>query len=80
MTRTSLGHTGRPLQAGRSEVLMYLLVQAGAVARVYAAIDLSGMRDSLLVFAAICWSAAFLLYLIVYGPYLFRARLDGREG
>lgn len=80
MTRTSLGHTGRPLHAGRSEVLMYLLVQAGAIARVVAAIDVEGMRNGLLVFAAICWSAAFLLFVIVYGPYLFRARLDGREG
>jgi len=59
---------------------MYLLVQAGAVARVVAAIDVGGMRNGLLVFAAIAWSAAFLLYVVVYGPYLFRARLDGREG
>jgi len=80
MTRTSLGHTGRPLRAGRSEVVMYLLIQAGAVARVCAAIDTSGMRLSVLVFAAVCWSAAFLLFVIVYGPYLYRARLDGREG
>lgn len=80
MTRTVLGHTGRPLQAGRVEVVMYLMIQAGAVARVCAALDASGVRNGLLVFAAGCWSGAFLLYAIVYGPYLCRPRLDGREG
>lgn len=80
MTRTALGHTGRPLKAGRREVAMYLLIQLGAIARVCAAAGPAGMRDSALLLAAVCWSAAFLLYVIVYGPYLFRPRLDGREG
>jgi uncharacterized protein involved in response to NO len=80
MTRTTLGHTGRELKTGRAEFSMYLLIQVGALARVAAAIDMVGMRDSALIMAAVCWSAAFLLYAIVYGPYLFRPRLDGREG
>lgn len=80
MTRTALGHTGRPLQAGRWEVAMYLLIQLGAIARVCAAVGPIWLRDGELLFAALCWSAAFLLYVIVYGPYLFSPRLDGREG
>lgn len=80
MTRTALGHTGRPLKAGKCEVVMYLLIQLGAIARLCAATGPAWLRDGELVFAALCWSAAFLLYVIVYAPYLFRPRLDGQEG
>lgn len=80
MTRTTLGHTGRPLKVGKVEVLMYLLIQSGAIARLWAAIDTTPMRDTMLVLATVCWSGAFLLYAIVYGPYLYRSRIDGREG
>ena len=34
ITRTARGHTGRPLQVSRPEVLAYALVMAGAVLRV----------------------------------------------
>ena len=97
MTRTALGHTGRPLKAGISEIWMYSLIQLGAVTRVGAtfflgndfnlALHLSSdlthtMPFSLLLLAlaATCWSLAFLLYCITYGPYLFHERIDGREG
>jgi uncharacterized protein involved in response to NO len=80
ITRTTLGHTGRPLKAGAGEVVMYALIQVGAVARFAAAIDVSGVRNGALLVTAACWSAAFLLYLAVYGPYLLKARIDGREG
>lgn len=80
MTRTALGHTGRPLKAGHAELAMYLLIQAGALARVAAAFDLAGLRDTALIISTLCWTAAFALYAIVYGPYLLRPRIDGREG
>jgi len=80
MTRTALGHTGRMLLAGRAESAMYLLLQAGAVARLCANIVPHGAREALLGGSALAWSAAFLLYLVVYAPYLGRARVDGREG
>lgn len=80
MTRTTLGHTGRQLKAGRNEVLMYALIQIGVVARLYASIDTTGLRDGALLVAAASWSAAFVFFLVVYGPYLYRPRLDGKEG
>ncbi len=80
ITRTTLGHTGRPLRAGRKEVIMYCLVQVGVIARFWATIDAGGGRDSALLVSVACWSAAFLLYVLTYGPYLFAARIDGREG
>ena len=80
MTRTTLGHTGRPLKAGRNEILMYGLIQVGVIARFCAAINTAGLRDGALVVAAASWSAAFVFFLIIYGPYLYRPRLDGKEG
>lgn len=80
ITRTALGHTGRMLRAGRAESAMYLLLQAGALARLCANIIPAGIRDYLLLASAVAWSSAFLLYLFVYAPYLSRARVDGREG
>ncbi|WP_219117688.1 NnrS family protein [Janthinobacterium sp. UMAB-56] len=80
MTRTTLGHTGRPLQGGRAETAMYWLIQLGALARLLAAVGPAALAMPLLLAAGACWSLAFGLYAYVYAPYLWRARVDGREG
>lgn len=80
ITRTALGHTGRPLQAGHGETVMYLLVQVGVGARLLAAVGPAGLHDAGLLLSAACWTMAFLLYVVIYGPYLFQARIDAREG
>ena len=80
MTRTTLGHTGRVLKAGRYEPAMYVLIQVGALARVLAAFVPGAWRDGALLVSAVCWCAAFGLYLAVYTPYLLKARIDGKEG
>lgn len=80
ITRTTLGHTGRALKAGRAEFAMYLLLQGGMVARLLAALELPALRNPMLLLAALAWTAAFVLYVAVYGPYLVRARVDGRDG
>ncbi len=80
MTRTTLGHTGRKMEAGTAEKVMYILIQAGAFARVAAGMAPLQWRSGLLIAAGACWSIAFALYLVVYAPYLWRPRLDGKEG
>lgn len=80
ITRTALGHTGRMLKAGAGETAMYVLIQIGVVARLCAAFNMMGHRDDALLLAGASWSAAFLLYLFIYGPYLFRPRIDGKDG
>ncbi|KAB8058855.1 NnrS family protein [Janthinobacterium sp. FT14W] len=80
MTRTTLGHTGRPLKAGRAEAAMYWLIQLGALARLLAAIGPASLVPPFLLAAGLCWTLAFILYALVYAPYLWRARVDGREG
>jgi uncharacterized protein involved in response to NO len=79
MTRVGLGHTARPLRLPAGVVGAYLLVHAGALARVAAALA-PGHQAPLLVLSGACWSAAFALFAIVYAPILARPRLDGSPG
>lgn len=72
-TRATLGHTGRALTAGPLTTLIYLLVTAAALARVSAGM-VPGAYMTLLGLAGLAWTAAFLLYLAVYGPMLLRPR------
>ena len=81
ITRTALGHTGRPLQAGAAELAMYLLLQAGAVLRVWASLaGGASAYEALLIASSACWSLSFVIYLLVYGPRLMKPRVDGRDG
>jgi uncharacterized protein involved in response to NO len=75
MTRASLGHTGRPRHAGPLTVLIYMLVNLGALLRVFGPMtDLPA--NLVLAVAAGSWSGAYLLFALVYGPFIFRPSLD----
>jgi uncharacterized protein involved in response to NO len=75
MTRASLGHTGRPRHAGPLTVLIYMLVNLGAVLRVFGPMtDLPA--NLVLAVAAGSWSGAYLLFALVYGPFILRPSLD----
>lgn len=75
MTRASLGHTGRAKHAGSVTIIIYLLVNLGATVRVLA--PSLGLSSNLsLNLAAFCWSGAYLLFAIGYGPILFEKSLE----
>lgn len=75
MTRASLGHTGRPRHAGPLTVLIYTLVNLGAVLRVFG--PMTGLPANLVLgVAAGSWSGAYLLFALFYGPFLLRPSLD----
>jgi uncharacterized protein involved in response to NO len=80
ITRTSRGHTGRPMVAGRSERLAYVLVIAGAAFRVAGGLMPHGTPIGFLVAAALLWAGAFALILATISPWLLRPRIDGKEG
>ncbi len=74
MTRASLGHTGRAKLAGSLTIIIFLLVNLGAVLRVFGpSLALSG--DSILALAGGSWSGAYLLFAIGYGHILFGGNL-----
>ena len=67
MTRASLGHTGRPLEAGIVTQTIYALVLAGAAVRIVAAFTGS---LALLEAAGVLWVAGFAVFVITFGPLL----------
>ena len=80
MTRTALGHTGRPLLAGRTEVTCYVLVLVSALVRVFVPLIAPAETLHAVLVSAALWSAGFALYAVSYWPALTRPRLDGRPG
>lgn len=73
MTRASLGHTGQTLAAGPGTTAIYMAISVAAVLRVLAPF---GGADYLLLLhlAGAAWSAAFLLFVALYGGLLTRQR------
>ena len=77
IARFTLGHTGRPLQLPPGVVWAFLLLNLGAVARVFLATSwpVQGLRV-----AAACWGLAFALYVWRYAAMLLSPRIDGHPG
>jgi len=67
MTRASLGHLKQPLVASGSTQAIYALVLVAALLRIVAAF---AGGSGLLVAAGLFWAAAFLGFVICYGPAL----------
>lgn len=75
MSRASLGHTGRTLQAGPGLTLAYALVFMGALVRVLTSVGLLEGIWSIHLSAAL-WAGGFVLFAALYFPILTRPRLD----
>jgi uncharacterized protein involved in response to NO len=80
MTRTALGHTGRPLLASRTDVACYLLVLASALIRVGVPMLAPAQIVNAVLWSAALWSGGFALYAVTYWPVLTRVRVDGKPG
>jgi uncharacterized protein involved in response to NO len=75
MTRAILGHTGRALTADAVTVTIYVLVNAGALARIAVPLFTTD-RVTLLTVSGALWAAAFILFAGIYGPIVMRPRAD----
>ena len=80
MTRTTRGHTARPLVAGRAETAAYLLIQLAAAARVLVPLAFPAAYVAATLISALAWFAAFATFTVAYFPILSRPRLDGQPG
>jgi len=80
MTRVALGHTARPLVAGRVEVTCYALILLAALVRVFVPIVVPDAAAAGVLCSAALWSAGFALFAVAYWPVLTHPRLDGRPG
>lgn len=76
ITRTSLGHSGRVVRAGRCELTMYTLVILAALCRVAAAVapTVPGVYKWGMTAAGVAWMAAFTTFAIAYAPMLLGRR------
>lgn len=80
MTRSALGHTGRPLVAGWAEISAFVLVQAAVLLRIVPDLIWPDAHLIAVSLSSACWSAAFLIFVMRYAPILTRPRIDGRPG
>jgi uncharacterized protein involved in response to NO len=71
MTRTSRSHTGRERRADAATLAIYALANAAAAVRVAAPFALA-VHMELLGLSTVCWSLAFGLFVLAYGPMLLR--------
>jgi uncharacterized protein involved in response to NO len=80
ITRTALGHTGRPLIAGAGEIASYGLMIAAGLVRLFGPWLAGAATRVWIDVAGLCWFVALMLYLIKYVPYLALPRVDGKGG
>lgn len=80
MTRSALGHSGRPLVAGLAEIATFGLLQLSALVRVLAAPIMPGAYREAMIAAGVLWALAFVVFLIRYWPILTQPRIDGKPG
>jgi len=78
MMRSTLGHTGRKLEASRADVIVFLTLQIAAVSRVLAGIVAD--HRTMTIIAGVFWAIAFAGFLWRYVPMLLLPRVDGKPG
>jgi uncharacterized protein involved in response to NO len=75
MTRATRGHTGLPMEASSLTVLSYVAVLGAALLRPMTSLWPEA-HMALLSAAGLCWMIGFGLYIIEYGPVLWRQRRE----
>lgn len=78
MTRTALGHLGRPLRLDHGMLASYGLMLAAVVLRL-CALQAGQHSPLLLRLAAAAWISAFVLYLLRFSPMMIRPPSDKKE-
>lgn len=78
MTRSALGHSGRPLEARLPEVVCFAAVHLAALCRVAGPLLAPAAYTAWLWLAAGFWAIAFATFCVAYWPILTRPRLDAQ--
>jgi uncharacterized protein involved in response to NO len=78
MTRATLGHTGRPRHAEPTTIFIYMLVNVGAIFRIFVTnTEAPAMLTHLMLGAsAIGWGGAYAVFALIYGRFLVRPSLE----
>jgi len=76
MTRVSLGHTGRAIEASGFTVAAYIAVVVGAIARVFGPLLAPTSTLPVLLVSGCAFAAAYLIFAIEFAPILWRPRVN----
>jgi uncharacterized protein involved in response to NO len=80
MARVALGHTGRPLRVGPAMAVAFALVNLAAVVRALLPVWRPERLSEFVIASGTLWSAAFLIFVVIYTPILTKPRIDGQPG
>ena len=80
MTRVILGHTGRTLKLRPSILTAYFILIAALILRPIAPFLPDQLYNGDIHLSGDLWSAAFVLFRVIYAPMLWRDRPDGKRG
>jgi uncharacterized protein involved in response to NO len=80
MARVSRGHTGRPINVSRLTASAFVLMNLGALIRVFGPAFLPDSYPLWVDASAGLWVLAFGLFAFGYLPILLRSRVDGKPG
>ena len=80
VTRVTLGHTGRNMQASNATLVAFLVINIAALTRVVPALLWPNQYPLWLALSGGFWILAYGIFLWVYGPMLISPRVDGRPG
>lgn len=78
MCRVALGHTGRDIVADKMTTVMFALMQAAAIIRVFGSLLAPEAYMRVVELSGGLWAFVFLLYAVRYAPVLFSPRPDGQ--
>lgn len=80
VSRVTLGHSGRPLQADGTTWVLFLGLQAVVVLRVLADLVPGAGGAGVMLLAGALWLGTFGAWALRYLPIYWRARIDGKPG
>lgn len=80
MSRVALGHSGRPIEASRATLVVFVLVLGGAAVRVGGATTGSGLYAPALLVGGSLWSSAWVVWTGAYWRVLTGPRVDDSAG
>lgn len=78
ITRTARGHTGRPLVAGRMEIICYGLLVMAALTRTLGPWLAPQWLTVWIGVSGVCWIVALVVYCVRYAGWLASPRADGK--
>ncbi|HRQ58030.1 MAG TPA: NnrS family protein [Azoarcus taiwanensis] len=80
VSRVTLGHSGRPLQADGSTWALFLGLQAVVLLRALADLVPGTLGAGVMLVAAVLWLGTFGAWALRYLPIYWRPRVDGKPG